>query len=494
MALFDILAQMMGRPDPVAQLAAGLGQGPNQAGSPSGPQPLAAGGGASAPPPPTAGAPPDATGGAPPAAPPQPQAYQSSPDMMQMYAQLMQHQAGQEQFNRGLGMLLSSAARPWNRQAIQQQWSGMTPDAGEVMGNIMKLQQWNQQQQQYQTWLKAAPDAAGQLGITTNEALAAGPDIIKSAIQYGAKPEALRSYLGFRDYFVQQHANDPGPDGQPIGPAGAGKLFEQQNPIPVAMAGLTGAYADPIDQQRLLERSRWASDPNNKGKPVPAYYGDRASFVAHGQQVEQQTKDRGEAVQHFGDLNATLEPLANTLGDVAADPALPSLVGKNIATGFVPPLPGTAAGALDAKLGTLQRQAAAAAAKGGPGTAGTLTGMAVNAGDLTKYTTPEGDYRSTVLTPMIKQTLTAMANNYGASGQADNMPAYLRPYLSKVYQPGGELYVGSGSFKQAPQPAPGKKAITPEMLPAIQKSIETQGPARVFKGLQANKYDTSSLE
>src|SRR5882672_9078008 len=129
--LFDLIQGAMGHPDPAMQIHAALGQLPGQPGSPQGPQPLAAPAG-----PPTGATgqagPPGASGGsAPPGgapAPPQPQAYQTPPDLGSMFVQLMQRQQGNEQFNRGLGMLAAGFAQPRDRATMIDAMSGQSGD------------------------------------------------------------------------------------------------------------------------------------------------------------------------------------------------------------------------------------------------------------------------------------------------------------------------------------------------------------------------------
>src|ERR1700722_17199172 len=149
--ILDLLAMAAGHPDPATAIAARLGQMPGQPGSGAGPQPLAGPqgpptgqAGPAGPPgasggPAGADGPPGGPGGAAPA-PPQPQAYQTPPDLGQMFVQLMQRQQADQGFNRGLGMLAAGFAQPRDRATMVDAMSQGGPDAGSTMGNIMKLQ------------------------------------------------------------------------------------------------------------------------------------------------------------------------------------------------------------------------------------------------------------------------------------------------------------------------------------------------------------------
>ena len=164
MALFDLIQSAMGRPDPSMAIAHALGQGPGQPGSPQGPQPLA---GAAPPGPPAGqGGAPGASGAPPgPPAAPQPQATQTPPDLGQMFVQLMQRQQASEGFNRGLGMLAAGFAQPRDRAAMIDAMSGQSGDPGSTMGNLMKLQQWNIQQQRMGEMQKNLPAIAEAMGL-----------------------------------------------------------------------------------------------------------------------------------------------------------------------------------------------------------------------------------------------------------------------------------------------------------------------------------------
>ena len=163
--LFDLIQTAMGRPDPSMAIARALGQGPGQPGSPQGPQPLAG------PQPPAAG--PAGQGGAPgasgappgPPAAPQPQATQTPPDLGQMFVQLTQQQRASEGFNRGLGMLAAGFAQPRDRAAMIDAMSGQSGDPGSTMSTLMRLQQWNLQQQRMADMQKNLPAIAEAMGL-----------------------------------------------------------------------------------------------------------------------------------------------------------------------------------------------------------------------------------------------------------------------------------------------------------------------------------------
>jgi hypothetical protein len=199
-SILDLIQSAMGRPDPMQQIAARLGQMPGQPGSPAGPQPLAgptpnagptptgpagSGGppGASGGPPPTGG--PGGAPGAPGGAPPQPQAYQTPPDLGQMFVTLMQRQQSNDQFNRGLGMLAAGFAQPRDRETMVNAMSGSTGDPAGLMGNLMKLQQYNIEQQNMMAYRQAIPGMLQKAGIdpTYAPAVMADPTIMSKVLE-----------------------------------------------------------------------------------------------------------------------------------------------------------------------------------------------------------------------------------------------------------------------------------------------------------------------
>ena len=176
--LFDLLQGAMGRPDPRQQLASALGQGPGQPGSPAGPQPLAGAAGA----PPAGGAPPAAPGdpqGGPQQqqqqAPPQPQVYQSPPDLTQMYMALSQRDQASNQFYNGLA-LLSAGMYPGRNPNASMRWAqGMQQDPNSTMNSLMQIQQYSQQNQALQAFQRSIPDLAKQTGMSEDQVRALGP-------------------------------------------------------------------------------------------------------------------------------------------------------------------------------------------------------------------------------------------------------------------------------------------------------------------------------
>ena len=160
-------------------------------------------------------------------------ATQTPPDLGQMFVQLMQRQQGNQQFNQGLGLLAAGFANPHDRATIVNAMSGDGgPDPGSVMGHIMQLQQYNQQQQRLSDMQKNLPALAQSMGIPL-EAL---------TTMFNSNPEGFGSEVA--------------------------KIQEGQ-------LGITGTQTDKEYKQAI--RNFQAANP---GKPLPPELQTEAGFAA----------------------------------------------------------------------------------------------------------------------------------------------------------------------------------------------------------------------
>jgi hypothetical protein len=455
-------------------------------------------------PPPAPGGPPPAAGptGAPAAGPqtqPQPQAYQSPPDLQAMYLKLYQQDRAANEFDRGLATMLGGFKGPPGGAQTMMNSVPPAQDPGILMNNIMQLQQYSQQQQRYQAFVNSKDVAAKQLGITPDEVLAMGPDAVKTAMAVNIQPEQLRVYNAFGTQFAAQHQFDKDPTtGQPIGLEGARKLFEQQNPMSNALAGATGTV-DPQRVQMQADLADWQRNNAATGKPAP--FNDVNSWQLWKARTKQESDNRIQAAGQFHDLDANLGNYVNNLSAVANDPKLADakaggILGGGLTGQFVGNvLPATSSAyPLYTRINGLQDQTKNLANQGGSLTKGSLLGLASGAPDFTKFALPESDYRSSVLQPAMRAALTAQAANYGASGRTDEAPGYLKPYMDPIYQPGGDLYVKSPSPRATKTPEPGTTPLTPKDVQDFKEMMETFGPQKALDIFRGEKKDVSSLE
>lgn len=159
----DMLFSLMGKEDPkMALMKQVMGAGAVQPQPVAAPQPVAGGGTGTA----AAGAGATTT----PAAPPQPAAYTSPPQLMDLYAQLMERQRKSDLIDRGVGLLASSFAQPENKAAILQATGAGSGGSGQddpmsFLKGVMDFQANNQALAQKAAMRAAIPAIAKENGI-----------------------------------------------------------------------------------------------------------------------------------------------------------------------------------------------------------------------------------------------------------------------------------------------------------------------------------------
>ena len=284
--LFDLIQGAMGRPDPSMQLRAAINPlaGVPASGAPTGPAgPPGASGGPAAPTGSTPGirvvTPPDGPPGGPPGGqqpqqPPQPMATQTPPDLGSMFVQLMQRQQANEGFNRGLGMLAAGFAQPRDRAMMIDAMSGQSGDPASLMGNVMKLTQYNQQQQRLADMQKNLPALAQSMNIPL-EAL---------TTMFNSNPEGFGAEVA--------------------------KIQEGQLGI-----GGSPAWAAQLRAEKALTAA---------GKPIPWTPGDPTSYNAYATadiaEKKQAATDVGDAKDSFSTMNANYTNLRDNMAWIKAHP------------------------------------------------------------------------------------------------------------------------------------------------------------------------------
>jgi hypothetical protein len=153
MAIGDLIFQLAGQKNPRDELLAAL-----------------AGGGAQATPAMGAGTP--GGGGTDPAtaAPAQPQAYQSPPELIDLYSQLLKRQDANAQIDRGVGLIGASLAQEQNRPGILAAFGAdgsgtQATDPASAINNIMKLREGQVSMAQQAAQRAALPSIAERYGL-----------------------------------------------------------------------------------------------------------------------------------------------------------------------------------------------------------------------------------------------------------------------------------------------------------------------------------------
>jgi hypothetical protein len=88
------------------------------------------------------------------------------------------------------------------------------------------------------------------------------------------------------------------------------------------------------------------------------------------------------------------------------------------------------------------------------------------------------DYTAQAINPWLTRLDEAQAEGYGSSGQLQNAPERLRPFIDKTYLTGGKMHFDGGS---APQPWESQihKPLSPEQQATLANQIKTE-PGNAF--------------
>jgi hypothetical protein len=463
-SIMDLISAAAGHPDPSIAIARALGQMPGQPGSAQGPQPLAGPQPSAGPPggPAGPGGPPGASGG-PPAqqqqqqAPPQPQVYQTPPDLGSMFVQLMQHQQANEQFNRGMGMLAAGFANPRDRATMIDAMSGQSGDAGGLMGNLMRLQQFSVQQQRMADMQKNLPAIADAMGLPL------------SAVQtmYASNPETFGSEIA--------------------------KIQEAQ-------MGLTG---DPVQRELSQSRREWMKE--NPGKTEadmiaakPELAGPvefQAGRTAATTEAASRTKDLSADKANFAPAKSAYDQMIADSEALLKNPGLNDIVGgwaNQHKTDQTPGLASTTQGALSLYNKIMGNQYAAGVQdfKG----AGRITQQELKQ-DLPGQSTMANraqspdDFRSGVQAYIDKLKL-KRAQLFGAAGQLDHPDLTDEDFgkINPIYKPGGDLYAPGQAPRRAAAPS-GAAAPTAENAGLKPMPDDTRAAAQALLAKDPSQRD-----
>lgn len=430
-SILDLIQSAMGHPDPATAIAARLGQGPGMPGGP-GPQPLA---GPPPGPPAGPGGPPGASGGPPspggpqsPGGPPggappqpQPQAYQTPPDLGQMFVQLTQRQQSDEMFNRGMGMLAAGFAQPRDRETMINAMSGQTGDPGNTMNNLMQLQKANIEQQNMMAYRQAVPGMLDKAGLDPSYAplVMADPTIMS-------------------------------------------KIVETQ-----AGVGGNPAWQAQMHAEKAL---------NNQGKPIPWTPGDPTSYDAYtkANTAEQLTrqKDLSADTANFAPAKTAYDQMIADSQALLAKPGLDDIVGGWSNQHKSTETPGLASTTQDALslYGKVMGSQYASGVQDFKG-AGRISQQELKQ-DLPSQSTMSNraqspaDFRQGVQ-DYITKLQTKRAQLFGQSGQLASPDLSDADYakVSPIYKPGGDLFVPHQTARADPAPA-APSAAAPAAAPA----------------------------
>ena len=336
-----------------------------------------------------------------------------------MFLQLTQRQQASEGFNRGLGMLAAGFAQPRDRATMIGAMEGQTGDAGGLMGNLMKLQQYNIEQQNLAAYRQSVPGMLEKAGLDPSYAplVMADPTIMS-------------------------------------------KIVETQ-----AGVGGNPAWQAQMHAEKAL---------NNQGKPIPWTPGDPTSYDAwtKANTAEQLTrkKDLDADTANFPTAKTAYDQMIADSQALLAKPGLDDIVGgwanqhKSIET---PGLATTTQDALSLYNKVMGNQYASGVQdfKG----AGRMTQQELKQ-DLPGQSTMANRAQSPVdfragVQAYIDKLQTKRAQLFGAAGQLSSPDLSDDDYckVSPIYKPGGDLFVPGQ--KGRPEPA-ASSAAPPPATPA----------------------------
>lgn len=347
-------------------------------------------------------------------------ATQTPPDLGQMFVTLMQRQQSNDQFNRGLGMLAAGFAQPRDRETMVNSMSQPSGDPGALMGNLMKLQQYNLEQQNMMAYRQAIPGMIAKAGIDPAYAPAVMAD-----------------------------------------PTIMSKILETQ-------AGVGGSPA-------WMAQKRAEAALTAQGQPIPWTPGDPTSYDAYtkaqtGQAVttaDTKAKDLSADQANFAPAKTAYDQMIADSQALLNKPGLDDIVGgwanqhKSIET---PGLASTTQDALSLYNKVMGSQYASGVQdfKG----AGRISQQELKQ-DLPSQSTmadraqSSGDFRQGVQ-DYITKLQTKRAQLFGQAGQLTSPDLSDADYgkVNPIYKPGGSLYVPGQAARPPPPPAPAAAAPT----------------------------------
>jgi hypothetical protein len=372
---------------------------------------------------------------------------------MGLYAQLVQRQQASEQFNRGAGLLAASAYPGRRPDIIMNAMTNQTGDPNAIMNSIMGISNFQHQQQQYQALQRAAPDIAKQLGITPDEAMAAGPGALQTALTVNAPTEQIRTYVQAKRML----------QGQGYGDADIEKMM----PVELLAAGAEGM--PPDYKQFLMERNQ-ASAALQPGQPLPPQFGSFTSWQTNKMATQKAgtelAADRDAAQRTFSDNKDQLETLRSNLNTIAAAPNLGNVTGGQWlpTQGFMASKARpTADYNLAATMDQVQKQIYGEAFRTPGGSRKTqqeIQGLSGGMSQLGNTNLAPEDYRTQVKL-QIGKVNRALANLYGEAGYTGQLPDELKTSIDPQYLQGQR-----GAPPGALQPQPGAAQAQSGAAPA----------------------------
>ena len=385
----------------------------------------------------------------------------AQPNLMNLYLQLQQRDQAMQGFNSGLALIAANHSPPSMRNAIMQSANAGAGDASATVNNLMSLYGAQNQMAAQQQLMAQAPAIAAKLGMDEGTVRAEimagrGPDLIKNL----EPTTATRDIQAKHDMFIN---------------SGGTEQDWKTNYLPFILTGGAGG-GDSATRSWQTERIRWNQD--NPGQPFPWGSDDPQSFALWKTKQDELGKDQTEAANKRPQYVQNLTDLRNGLGSIIGlkpgdsfqykddgsldasnlDPAkyklLQSALSKPGAQMYLSGDPRYQTTQWEGGLLTDDEKRVLDQVREATDKTqlfGTLNTRAPKRGSsdvtaigsglegLTNLHKSPTDWVNG-LVKTVQATDTATGNAYGASGEAENAPAYAKPYIDSSYLQGGSMY------------------------------------------------------
>ena len=395
-----------------------------------------------------------------------------------MFVQLMQRQQANEGFNRGLGMLAAGFAAPRDRATMIDAMSGQSGDPASLMGNVMKLTQYNQQQQRLADMQKNLPALAASMNIPLDTL----------TTMFNSNPEGFGAEVAR---------------------------------IQEANMGLTG---DPAERALQAARADWRrQNPGKTDADMLAAHPELADAISltatrtsaattAATEAKDRTTQMDAAKTDFVDIDAQHKKVEDLLTKLNANPDAVVRAVQNL--GPTSGWGGAIRGKLPASFGGLDQATRDAAGQlvllhnilysegwKGKGTRLSQTEAARIGSSFDNLSNPalSEDEIKNQLGDLTTQEATARVNAAAAAGQT--VPQSKWGLVNKIYKDKGDLFSGAKPVDDdsAPPSTPstsggsGGQALSAAELADAKAKIQQYGRDYVIKYLTGKGYNTSGL-
>ena len=362
-----------------------------------------------------------------------PQATQSPPDLAQLYMRLSQQQRSADMFDRGEQQLATAFAAPGTQNAISNAFApGQRPDAGEMIGNLMRIQQMQNLQQAGNELTGGAP-AGGSGALAGTEGTGGG-------VTGGNLGIDRRQWLAMSPQQQQELIAQRAKSNIELQSEGA---KAKQTDLIDAQAGLPDTTKMLSDINGRIDQIKGATETNGQNVLQNIFSSPLKRGIAEDLITAKDDEPWYDKAQQWVRQQQLSSQELSTIYNIK------QLTGQT----YTEALP---------------------ALKGSRRTQSEIQSVAASLNQVKSLGNTFDDGKGGGYLPQLnkfqQKTQSALANAYGAAGQLDAIPPSLRfddkgqPMVDQLYRPNGDLYSGKGGgwLSQPPvRTGGGERAIAP---------------------------------